>query len=138
MFNPWLKTASGSLHMDVLRIRGGVPLVGKVGVSGSKNAALPMMAAAILADGPVTLGGVPDLADVNTLALLLGHLGLETKRDAAGGAPSGDRRFTADSRRSPSRQPHESLDLCARTARCAARASGRPAARRMRDWRPTN
>lgn len=43
-----------------------------------------MMAAAILADGPVTLAGVPDLADVNTLALLLGHLGIETKRDAAG------------------------------------------------------
>ncbi|HKD36561.1 MAG TPA: hypothetical protein VKB78_07160, partial [Pirellulales bacterium] len=58
--------------------------MGTVAASGSKNAALPIMAAAILADGPVTLGGVPDLSDANTMALLLGHLGIETKRDAAG------------------------------------------------------
>jgi UDP-N-acetylglucosamine 1-carboxyvinyltransferase len=42
------------------------------------------MAAAILADGPVALTGIPNLADVNTQALLLGQLGIETKRDAAG------------------------------------------------------
>jgi UDP-N-acetylglucosamine 1-carboxyvinyltransferase len=67
-----------------LRITGGQPLHGTVCASDAKNAALPIMAAAILADGPVTLSGVPNLADVDTLALLLGHLGLETKRDAAG------------------------------------------------------
>ena len=55
-----------------------------VAVSGSKNAALPIMAASILADGPVALAGVPDLVDVNTLALLLGHLGVEVKRDVDG------------------------------------------------------
>ena len=61
--------------MDCLRISGGVPLHGSVTASGSKNAALPIMAASILADGPVMLERVPDLVDVNTLALLLGHLG---------------------------------------------------------------
>jgi UDP-N-acetylglucosamine 1-carboxyvinyltransferase len=70
--------------MDVIKIIGGTRLNGTIAASGSKNAALPIMAAAILADGPVILAGVPDLADVNTLALLLGHLGVETKRDADG------------------------------------------------------
>ncbi len=66
--------------MDCFRINGGARLLGKVRVSGSKNAALPIMAAALLVDGPVTVQGIPDLADVNTLALLLGYLGVEVKR----------------------------------------------------------
>src|SRR5713226_2533844 len=70
--------------MDVFRINGGIPLCGTVAASGAKNAALPIMAASILADAPVTLSNVPDLADINTLALLLGHLGVEAKRNAAG------------------------------------------------------
>jgi UDP-N-acetylglucosamine 1-carboxyvinyltransferase len=63
--------------MDCFRIHGGVPLSGTVAVSGSKNAALPIMAAAILAQGPVILDGVPRLSDVSTLALLLCSLGLD-------------------------------------------------------------
>ena len=70
--------------MDALYIRGGKPLHGTVAVSGSKNAALPIMAASILADEPVTLRRIPDLTDVNVLALLLGHLGIEGKRDRDG------------------------------------------------------
>ncbi|HEV3137991.1 MAG TPA: UDP-N-acetylglucosamine 1-carboxyvinyltransferase, partial [Pirellulales bacterium] len=70
--------------MDCFRITGGVRLLGRVRASGSKNAALPIMAAALLVDGPVTLHGVPDLADVNTLALLLGYLGVEVKREPGG------------------------------------------------------
>jgi UDP-N-acetylglucosamine 1-carboxyvinyltransferase len=70
--------------MDCFRIAGGVRLLGRVRASGSKNAALPIMAAALLVDGPVTLEEVPDLADVNTLALLLGYLGVEVKRDLDG------------------------------------------------------
>ncbi len=70
--------------MDVFRIQGGVPLRGTIAVSGAKNAALPIMAASILADGAVTLSNVPHLTDIDTLALLLGHLGVETKRDAVG------------------------------------------------------
>lgn len=66
--------------MDCLRIAGGSPLQGIVTASGSKNAALPIMAATILADGRTVLASVPDLVDVNTLALLLGFLGVEVKR----------------------------------------------------------
>jgi UDP-N-acetylglucosamine 1-carboxyvinyltransferase len=66
--------------MTIFRIHGGVPLHGEVRVSGSKNAALPMMAAAILADGPVCLKRVPRLTDVRTLSLVLRSLGMSVKR----------------------------------------------------------
>ncbi len=66
--------------MDVIALHGSRPLRGAVTASGSKNAALPIMAASILADEPVVLRGVPDVTDVNTLALMLGHVGVETKR----------------------------------------------------------
>jgi len=69
---------------ECLHIHGGRALSGIVRASGSKNAALPIMAAAILADAPITLADVPELVDVHTLALLLGHLGVESKRGADG------------------------------------------------------
>jgi UDP-N-acetylglucosamine 1-carboxyvinyltransferase len=62
--------------MASFRITGGTPLRGTVSASGSKNAVLPMMAASILADGPVRLEGVPRLADVDTLSLVLAELGM--------------------------------------------------------------
>ena len=62
-----------------LRIAGGVRLRGSVAVSGAKNAALPIMAACVLAEGPVQLARVPRLTDVDSLALLLGYLGVEVK-----------------------------------------------------------
>ena len=65
--------------MDSLVIGGGVPLRGTVRVGGAKNAALPCMAAALLADGPVALENVPRLADVRTIARLLQHLGVEVE-----------------------------------------------------------
>jgi len=52
--------------MDKLVIRGGNPLTGSLTVSGSKNTALPLMSAALLTDGPVTLTNVPDLKDIHT------------------------------------------------------------------------
>ena len=70
--------------MPQLRIIGGTPLEGTIRASGSKNAALPMMAAAILADEPVRLEGVPRLADVDTLSLVLGELGVEVERATDG------------------------------------------------------
>jgi UDP-N-acetylglucosamine 1-carboxyvinyltransferase len=66
--------------MTIFRIHGGVPLEGEVRVSGSKNAALPMMAAAILAEEPVCLQGVPRLTDVRTLSLVLRRLGMDVQR----------------------------------------------------------
>jgi UDP-N-acetylglucosamine 1-carboxyvinyltransferase len=58
-----------------LQIRGGVPLDGEVRISGAKNATLPILAGALLADGPVTIGNVPHLNDVTTMIELLGRLG---------------------------------------------------------------
>jgi UDP-N-acetylglucosamine 1-carboxyvinyltransferase len=62
--------------MSHFEITGGVALHGEVRVSGAKNAALPIMAAAILADGPVRLENVPRLIDVRTQAQVLRCLGM--------------------------------------------------------------
>lgn len=66
--------------MDMFVVRGGNPLRGRVRVGGAKNAALPMMAASIMADSPVTLHDVPELVDVSTLSQLLGSLGVLVER----------------------------------------------------------
>jgi len=71
--------------MEHLRITGGVPLSGTVEAAGSKNAALPIMAAAILADEPVRLEGVPRLLDVRTLWRVLEELGVEVTPILDGG-----------------------------------------------------
>ena len=62
--------------MDRIRIRGGAPLNGTVPISGAKNATLPLMAAALLADGPLVLTNAPDLADIATMRALLEQHGL--------------------------------------------------------------
>ena len=62
--------------MQKLKIVGGRRLVGEVSASGAKNAALPIMAAALLTADEVILHNVPDLADVATMGkLLTGHGG---------------------------------------------------------------
>ena len=66
--------------MDMFVIRGGKPLVGRVRVEGAKNSALPIMAAALLADGQTVLRDVPNLVDVTTLAELLCTLGMKIER----------------------------------------------------------
>jgi UDP-N-acetylglucosamine 1-carboxyvinyltransferase len=66
--------------MEKMIVRGGRALRGCVAVAGSKNAALPIMAACLLTDEPVILEGVPQLSDVDTLARLLDGLGLSTVR----------------------------------------------------------
>jgi UDP-N-acetylglucosamine 1-carboxyvinyltransferase len=63
--------------VDCIVINGGNPLKGEVSVSGSKNAALPIMVATLLADGCHKILGIPNLRDINTLANLLTHLGAE-------------------------------------------------------------
>jgi UDP-N-acetylglucosamine 1-carboxyvinyltransferase len=70
--------------MEAFRIQGGRSLRGTVAISGAKNAALPIMAAAILADGPVRLQSVPQLTDVDTLARLLRRLGVEVSPQTGG------------------------------------------------------
>ena len=61
--------------MERIVIRGGAPLMGKVRVSGAKNAALPIMAASLLCQGRCSLSNVPALRDVNTMSVLLSDLG---------------------------------------------------------------
>lgn len=62
--------------MDKLAITGGRPLEGEVRISGAKNAALPILAATLLADSPVTLGNIPHLNDITTTVGLLGRMGV--------------------------------------------------------------
>jgi UDP-N-acetylglucosamine 1-carboxyvinyltransferase len=62
--------------MDKLIIKGGTPLDGSISISGAKNAALPIMAAALLADEPVALSNVPHLHDITTTMELLGRMGV--------------------------------------------------------------
>ena len=61
--------------MDKLLIEGGVPLVGEIAVSGSKNAALPALAACLLTAEPVILNRIPQVRDIGTMLDLIGHVG---------------------------------------------------------------
>jgi UDP-N-acetylglucosamine 1-carboxyvinyltransferase len=63
--------------VDSIRIVGGTPLRGTIQVSGAKNAALPILCAALLTDGESTFRNVPDLRDIGTTAKLLRHLGYD-------------------------------------------------------------
>ncbi len=62
--------------MDKLLIEGGAPLRGEVRVSGAKNAALPILCAALLCEEPLTLTNVPRLNDVRTMQSLLAQMGV--------------------------------------------------------------
>ncbi len=63
--------------MDKLIISGGVPLKGKIRISGAKNAALPILSASLLAEGPMTVGNIPHLHDITTTMELLGRMGAQ-------------------------------------------------------------
>ena len=73
--------------MDAIRIRGGRPLKGSVRIGGAKNAALPLMVASLLTEETLTLGNLPHLTDISTLANLLAQHGVAI--ELAGGAPNG-------------------------------------------------
>ncbi len=63
--------------MDKLIITGGASLSGEVRIAGAKNAALPILAATLLADSPMTIGNVPHLHDITTTMGLLGRMGVQ-------------------------------------------------------------
>lgn len=67
--------------MDKLIIHGGKKLRGSVRISGAKNAALPCLAATILADGTHTLENIPQVDDILTMSKLLRHIGIEISAD---------------------------------------------------------
>src|SRR5258707_11720587 len=68
-------------RMDKLVIQGGIPLSGEIRVSGAKNAALPLMCAALLTSEQLTLSNVPHLRDVSTMLRLLAQMGVEVSLD---------------------------------------------------------
>ncbi len=67
--------------MDKLIISGGTPLHGEITVSGAKNAALPVLAATLLGDGPTVVSNVPHLHDITTTMELLGRMGVQLMVD---------------------------------------------------------
>jgi UDP-N-acetylglucosamine 1-carboxyvinyltransferase len=77
--------------LDSIRILGGKPLHGEIVIGGAKNAALPLMAAALLTDQPLTLTNMPELADIGTMANLLRQHGVRVDRSYFGaGSVSAD------------------------------------------------
>src|SRR3954468_14559006 len=81
--------------MDKIVVEGGSRLVGKIPISGAKNAALPLLAAALLPSGASTYKNVPQLADVQTMAKLLRMLGWEVdagKRERTIASPTGKKK----------------------------------------------
>src|SRR3954470_10178181 len=78
--------------MDSFLLRGGSRLKGKIEISGSKNSALPILAACMMAEGKTTLKSVPRLSDIDSMTKLLGELGCHTYRhdgpEGIGGGPS--------------------------------------------------
>ncbi|MBK5931628.1 UDP-N-acetylglucosamine 1-carboxyvinyltransferase [Halochromatium salexigens] len=81
--------------MDKLLITGGSRLDGEVRASGAKNAALPIMAATLLADGVCTLSNVPHLRDITTTMELLGRLGVQLTVDERMGIQADARHITS-------------------------------------------
>jgi UDP-N-acetylglucosamine 1-carboxyvinyltransferase len=71
--------------VDKLLIEGGVPLSGEVSISGAKNAALPLLCAALLTEAPLHLSNVPHLNDVSTMLRLLVRMGVDVTLDEKNG-----------------------------------------------------
>src|SRR5687768_5932836 len=88
--------------MDSFLIRGGTRLKGKIEISGSKNSALPIIAACLLADGKTTLKGVPRLSDIDSMAKLVGELGCHVYRHEPSAPGSGERRAAGGAPEMPS------------------------------------
>jgi UDP-N-acetylglucosamine 1-carboxyvinyltransferase (EC 2.5.1.7) len=69
--------------MDHFVIEGGHRLSGAIRPAGNKNAALPLLAASLLTDEPVTIRNLPDIGDVRTKLALLAHLGVQIEQPEA-------------------------------------------------------
>jgi len=111
--------------LDAFVIHGGQPLHGRVRINGSKNATLPLMAAALLTDKPVTLEGVPALADISNMSRLLQELGCEVREESL--ESGAGRRLTLRVRDESSR--HARYDIV-RTMRASISVLGPMLARR--------
>lgn len=67
--------------MDKIILHGGAPLYGEVQIGGAKNAALPILVSSLLTDGTCTFTNVPNLMDIESIRLLLSHLGADIEWD---------------------------------------------------------
>jgi len=115
--------------LEVAHIHGGPVLRGVVRAAGAKNAALPILAAALLTEEVVTLRGVPDLSDVRFMAEILRHQGAEVAQPAPGtwviraaarsSAGCGGPRWRSPA--AASSAPARSTSTCAGSRRSAAR-----------------
>src|SRR6187402_2588007 len=74
------KTDSSSQNMDKILVHGGHTLSGNVKISGSKNSALPILAATLLTKEPCVIHHVPDLSDLHYMLQILTHLGAQVER----------------------------------------------------------
>jgi UDP-N-acetylglucosamine 1-carboxyvinyltransferase len=81
--------------MDRLLIEGGMPLTGEAVVSGAKNAALPILAASLLTEDPLTVTNVPRLRDVTTMLNLLAQMGVAISMDERLGVELTAQRITS-------------------------------------------
>ncbi|MBM3468196.1 MAG: UDP-N-acetylglucosamine 1-carboxyvinyltransferase [Alphaproteobacteria bacterium] len=71
------------MTLQKIKIQGGIPLSGEIAISGAKNAALPLMAAALLTDKPLVLTNMPNLADITSMQALLDQHGVHLSNDAS-------------------------------------------------------
>ena len=83
--------------MDKLRVEGGKRLEGSITISGAKNAALPLMAASLMAETEMVLENLPELADTASMLALLNHLGVVSERqdEVVRFSPASGKRTTA-------------------------------------------
>ncbi|HCV62228.1 MAG TPA: UDP-N-acetylglucosamine 1-carboxyvinyltransferase, partial [Alphaproteobacteria bacterium] len=83
--------------MDKLRVEGGKRLEGSITISGAKNAALPLMAASLMAETEMVLENLPELADTASMLALLNHLGVASERqdEVVRFSPASGKRTTA-------------------------------------------
>jgi UDP-N-acetylglucosamine 1-carboxyvinyltransferase len=77
--------------MEKLVIEGGQRLEGEIPTSGSKNAALPILAACLLTDEPMTIHRIPRVRDIRTMERLMSHIGASLTR-----LPNGPHRILCD------------------------------------------
>jgi len=82
--------------LDKLLIEGGTPLAGEVAISGAKNAALPLLCAALLTREPLTLTNVPALNDIATMLKLLRQMGVKVTQEKVGAGGTAQMSVTLD------------------------------------------
>ena len=107
--------------MEAFVIEGARPLNGAIRAAGNKNAALPIIAAVLLTDEPVTLTNVPAITDVETMLELVADLGVDVEQVGGGEV----RIHAADFTRSSAAASARRFCLPARCSRAAVRRSFR-------------